>query len=407
MMTNARYTIHPITPLERLHVYDSLMITAQRWAIAHDYHRHRQNIHYQALHQPGIVCGLGVVLIKPPESTRSEFKDQRWIEVQPGIAIDVEGNVIVVDETVDRTYRIAVKPPTTGTVTVYIVVSYVEPVPFDPQHPEILREQFRFDQKNHPPEDHEIELCRIEMGSNFVRLETPTDVLFPQRNQLNLTCRQPAQLKPLATVSVAAVRSHAAEEPWQPVQTSLACLAQAATALHPRLQAVAAPEILPIAAPLLKSYDLLHSSISHLSDLTYLEQNILHTHVQQGGTIFIEMPFENGMVDDIHRWVTDDTFQVALVSWQDLSFDHPLRSQPFLFAAPPAVDQQPIQIWCGGGVILVIGELSTTWAPDQDLQRSRHDLRTAHEFGVNLLNYAQRRRILTQAMSTEMNERFS
>jgi Domain of unknown function (DUF4159) len=400
-MDNLRFPAPPIAPLKRLHVYDSLMMNAHRWAIAHEYHRRRQNVHYQSLNQPGIVCGLGVSLTKPPESTRSEFRDDRWIEIQPGIAIDLEGNVIVVDGAIDRRYRIAAKPPITGTITIYVVVSYVEPQPIDHQHPEILQEQVRFDQKTSPPADHEIELCRIQLAANFVRLEIPDDVLFPQVNQLDLSHRLQAQTKPLAAVGMAEVKPYNTQPLEEPVFPSLAFLSQSTPALYPMLQSIAARDALPIEATLIEPYDLLYLAASHLSDLSGAEQDALNLHLKNGGTLFIELPVYNEFaIANLHDWIAQ-IFHTALTPWHALHGDHPLRSQPFLFAALPDLDQNTIQLWSGGGIVFVAGALSAAWAPDRQLLRSRQDLRTAHELGINILNFAWRRKHLTQLIQID------
>ena len=85
-----------INPFERLNATDGLLINAERWRKVEQYHRGKQNFHYQALHQPGIVCGLGVKLITPDSNVPEVFKDGRGIQIQPGIAIDLKGNPIVV-----------------------------------------------------------------------------------------------------------------------------------------------------------------------------------------------------------------------------------------------------------------------------------------------------------------------
>lgn len=103
-MVHQLYSSPPINPLQRLHVYNSLMMNAERWQLAHEYHRHRQNVHYQSLNEPGIVCGLGVRVIVPPDDAPARFRDQRWLEIQPGIAIDLEGNPIIVDPSIDRKF---------------------------------------------------------------------------------------------------------------------------------------------------------------------------------------------------------------------------------------------------------------------------------------------------------------
>ena len=94
-----------IAPMQRQQVRDGLLLTAERWQRAHDYQRKRQNLHYQSINQPGIVCGLGVRVIPAPEEVAAQYRDNRWVQIQPGIAIDLEGNPIVVPHQIN--FRIA------------------------------------------------------------------------------------------------------------------------------------------------------------------------------------------------------------------------------------------------------------------------------------------------------------
>ena len=84
--------------------------------------------------------------------------------------------------------------------------------------------------------------------------------------------------------------------------------------------------------------------------------------------------------------------------WQKLEREHPLRSQPFLFSALPNINQQQIELWEGGGVILVRGALSDAWGLDEEYLRDRNEIRTAQELGINILHLAWRRRQMTQLM---------
>ncbi len=74
------------------------LIRELQWLKVQEYHRPRQNFHYQALHQPGIVCGLGVKIITPDSQVPEAYKDGRGIQIQPGIAIDLQGNPIIVPQ---------------------------------------------------------------------------------------------------------------------------------------------------------------------------------------------------------------------------------------------------------------------------------------------------------------------
>ncbi|MGC9505894.1 MAG: hypothetical protein ACP5D4_19475, partial [Baaleninema sp.] len=87
---------HP-EPLYRLDVYDGLTINAARWNDEREYHRRRQNVHYQGLHEPGILSGLGVRILQPSEIPDEMSRENvRWVEIEPGLALDLEGNPIVI-----------------------------------------------------------------------------------------------------------------------------------------------------------------------------------------------------------------------------------------------------------------------------------------------------------------------
>jgi hypothetical protein len=72
-----------------------------------------------------------------------------------------------------------------------------------------------------------------------------------------------------------------------------------------------------------------------------------------------------------------------------------------LFAALPTINEQPIQLLTGGGIIVIIGNLSIAWGLDETLSIPRETIRTAQEMGINILHFAWRRRQLMQAMQAE------
>ena len=397
-MTHQVFPTPSIAPLQRLHVYDSLMMNADRWHLAQTYQRRRQNVHYQSLNQPGIVCGLGIWLIEPPESADVRFRDLRWIEIQPGIAIDLEGNVIIVDATVDRRFRIAVKSPSSGSLTVYVVVSYREPEALDSHHrPETLIEQFRFDQKTDPPAPHEVELCRIQLKPGIVELANPIDVLLPQTNQLDLRYRVQAQSRPQAIVSMAQVKHHYLGQENDRTPENLSFLMGSVASLYPALQGIS--EIQQVA---LTSSDPLTTDVLYLTDSQAIglddhELERLQQYLETGGALLVEAATESQIaIDDVINFLSD-SLETSLQP-QTVNRDCPLRLFPFLFAALPPTEA-PIQLWQGGGIILVQGDLSASWGLNDSLDRSRADLRSTQEFGVNILYFAWNRRRLTQLLN--------
>ncbi|GAB1543820.1 DUF4159 domain-containing protein [Scytonema sp. NUACC21] len=391
-MTHKSFSSPPIEPLQRLHVYDSLMMNAERWRLAHYYHRHRQNVHYQSLNEPGIVCGLGVRVISPPEAAPARFRDQRWLEIQPGIAIDLEGNPIIVDPSIDRTFRIATPTPTTGTLTVYLVVSYVEPQnPGQRSGSELIREWFRFDEKTSPPTEKEIELCRIQLQPSTVQLENPTDVLFPSFNQLDLRYRPQAKARPQAVVSLATTLNASDR-----IYENLSYLLQSVAPLYPPLQGAAIKEVSLL--PEDTDYDLLYLTAWQVLNLDEQELDTLNKYLQTGGVILIEVPANSAKLAAEMKDLIVGQLETALQSWSQLSRTHPLRTQPFLFAALPRINQQAIQLSNGGGIVLVEGDLSAAWGCDDELSLNRNDIRTAQELGINILYFALQRRHMTQLL---------
>jgi hypothetical protein len=423
-------------PLERLQVTDGLLLTAERWRLAHEYHRQRQNVHYQSLHQPGIVCGLKVGLVAAPEEFSAQYRDRRWLRVQPGVAIDTLGNPIIVPEAI--AYRLASEPPRSGTEVIYLVLSYVDP---DRLHrsvePEMVQETFRIDEKTTPPDALEVELCRVVIQAGAVCLEENADVFSPGINHVDLRYRQQVQARPLGMVTVAQVNGAESEpERWAELVRSI-------PSLYPGLGAV-----VETALSGNSTADLLTLNSNQLTfDDVALEN--LKQHLALGGTILVnalgetrffklalirqelqqmlarirrdatlaaeqqEVAAELAEVETslmeslgaIAQPIKTLTEQMGLsiddASGQDLGQDlgqldrhHPLRSQPFLFAQFPVIHGMPIKILAWGGIVLVIGDLSGAWALADGMMLPRETVRAAQELGINLLHFAWKRKQL-------------
>lgn len=393
-MVNSFYSSPLPTPLQRLHVYDSLMMNSQRWKVAHSYHRQRQNLHYQSLNEPGIVCGLGVKVIEAPSQAAARFRDKRWLEISPGIAIDLEGNPIIVDPTTDRTFRIATSPPMTGSLTVYLVASYVEPQDSEKaKESELIREWFRLDEKTSPPTENEVELCRIKLEPGTVELQNPVDVLFPNVNELDFGFRRIAKARPLAVIRVATTVNAAYDK--------LSDLMQSVASLYPALEGDTEIKQVNLYEKL-PECELVYLPALQLLNIDAKELEILKNYLQTGGVVFIEISDKDDDINyDVLRegveQLIETNFKTKMQSFSELSRNHPLRTKPFLFAKLPQVNRRNIQLWNAGGIILVEGNLSDTWGGlNQDLALERNDIRTGQELGINILHFARQRRQITQ-----------
>jgi hypothetical protein len=411
--SNPGQAVPPLDPLERLHVYDGLMMNARRWAVHDRYHRQRQNLQHQSLHQAGIVHGLGVRLISAPESAEARFRDRRWLEIQPGLAIDSAGNPIIVDAVVDRRFRIY-STPRSGDLTVYVVVSYLNPT--EPANPtvETLREWFRFDQITHPPDDTQIELCRIRLRGT-VQLEEPADGLFPSFNQLDFRCRPQAQVRPCRSVRVAQLIPAGLEDSdltdyslHQQGLENLTALIESLPGLYPSLQGHGwqndnpVPQIAATPAAL-AACDLVYLSDGQaLATLSPSEQQALRAYIAQGGVLLVETPREDSLTPVLHhsQQLTSEN-PMPLLRWEELPRYHPLCRSPFLFGSLPTMGYQPMQWFINRGIVVIEGRLSAGWGLVGGVVLERSQIRTAQELGINLLSFAYHRRHTYQLMHWE------
>ncbi len=383
-------------PLQRLHVYDGLTMNARRWSIAHDYHRRRQNIHYQALSQPGIVHGLGIELIDPPDTAPARFRQfGRWISIQPGIAIDREGNPIIVDAHVDRSYRIAIDLSKTETVTLYVVVSFVEPDLAYEQLGETIPERFRFDQKTEPPSPSEIELCRIELQTNEngeIVIRQPEDVFFPQVNELDLRYRQSVQVSPGYCVSVGVI-----SDINSPLVRNFNALDRALPGLYPAMQIQVEPISFYAAQTLTNwQWNLLYLPLDYLSNFNAVQ---LQAFIKQGGTILVETPTLSSVLNPMNEIVQHAPFY----AWERLVAEsHAIVTEPFTFNLPVILRETNIQLCWSPGLISIEGSLLAAWGSQSGYLRD--EIRAAQELGINILQFAWKRHQLTQ-LSQDLTER--
>jgi hypothetical protein len=385
------YPTPSIQPFSRLNVTDGLLITAERWKQAQDYHRQRQNIHYQSVNQPGIVCGLGVSVISAPAQNQARNRDERWVQVRPGIAIDVEGNLIVVPKPFD--YHIDTELKESEPITVYLIVNYRDPDQLRFQTGELVQETYRLEETTSFPQSQDVELCRILLQAGKVAIRAPEDVFFPGYNQLDLRYRVQAQSRPQALVRIAQLNRNDPDAARNFFH--LEALLQSLEVLYPALKGAAEVGQVGLSEGIaaLQPYDLLYLTGRQKLALNSAEFSAVKQYIEQGGVLLVDcLPDANKLVESVQALAQKLTQPLQSLT---TTRHHPLRTRPFLFSALPLVHQQPIQVSSSNGIVLIQGDIASGWGLDDSLNTSRVVLRTAQEFGVNLLHYAWRRRQLT------------
>ncbi|MBT9316676.1 hypothetical protein [Leptothoe spongobia] len=436
-----------IHPFERLQVSEGLLITTERWQQTQRYHRQRQNFQFQALYQPGIVCGLGVSIISRNADDNIRYQDtKKLLQIQPGIAIDANGNPIIVPK--PEVFQLRSTP--TEAEVVYLVVNYVDPDELrSPPEQNSIQETFRIIEKNAlAPED--VELCRILFDGTDISLAA--DPYFPEPNTLDHRHRLPIRQRPQTTLQVAQI---VAEQPDQvsskSVQKSLRRLLESVDSLLPTLQGdtdIHRIDRTSLAGIDHRPYDLIYCDYEQLPHLAAAALPRLKNYLETGGLLCINTDIASTRLnelytvrqellvalDDLGDFTDTDTMQQQLLSEVDateteiassireicqsvfdltlqidypltgrgkIDSDHPLLTYPFLFGQLPTLKARPIHGFCWGGIVLLISNLPQAWRADPALKLSRNTIRAAQELGINLMHYGWRRRQLTQLQKSQ------
>ena len=173
---------------------------------------------------------------------------------------------------------------------------------------------------------------------------------------------------------------------------NLGYLLQSIEPLYSHLRGADEPSEVSLAENI-QEYDLLYLTGKQSLSLNNFEFESLKNYLNSGGTLLIDAPLDaNALIESSHALAQQ--LKSPLRPLTEVQRSHPLRTKPFLFAALPIINQQLIQLFLGGGIILVVGDLASAWGIDREFNLPRLTIRTAQELGINILNYAWKRRQL-------------
>jgi len=179
--------------LRRVEPYRGLVVDETTWADAHDYHREHLKLHALAFHSAGVAAGLEV------HATPSEPDS---ISIGPGVALDQEGNIIVVGQ--ERRVPIeSVKPG-----AVFVVLGFQETrVNADRNAPRgappnRVVESYKVEVLENAPEGPGIELARVIWSGPGTQLRDAVDLVNPGIDEVDLRFRRAARTARPAPVNV-------------------------------------------------------------------------------------------------------------------------------------------------------------------------------------------------------------
>jgi hypothetical protein len=367
-------------PKRRIKPVDGMAVTAEVWEEAHEFHRHALRVHLGLSHGTGIVTGLEVIASDPPDGA---------VYVQPGLAIDALGNTIVVPQALSYDLGAAQGP-------LHLLLTYGESQPrSEGQGDEgVMYIPAEFSLAAAASAASGVELARFNRQERSAPIVNAKDSAQPGLNEIDLRYRQfvGSPRPALAIIGVSYLggandRRHG---------RGVLVLARALRRLQ-QLRVVVDDHVA------LKSelgrYTLLYLVGHGAFQLASGEMNAIYAYLEGGGTVLYE-----SCRHDADAAKADAAFLDLLSSLgqkiDDLPRTHLLLNEPHFFAQPPAGYDAtaPGSIKLSHNVIVSGSDYGCVW---QGERRSgpaeRADIRSALEFGENMVAYAVARKVMRNA----------
>ncbi len=358
-------------PAKRIKPVDGMAVTADVWEEAHDYHRRHLQFHNLLHHGPGIVTGLEVMSSDPPDTA---------VYILPGVAVDSAGQVVVLPQPV--AYDIGNEMDG----LLYLLLSFEESRPRGGEGggPMYVHAEFSISARKVLPNTPCVELARVWRRGRedpFYDAQNPAQ---PGPNEIDLRFRR--EIGAPREVGVAVC--YLGEMPADRKQgRGVSYLAHALNQLgHFRLSV---SDDVPL-APGIETNTLIYLVGQGTIELSPGQMNGLSNYVKRGkGTLFIESNDSAAEAAFLNHLAAMDMEPGPLPA------DHRLLIHPYLFAAPPPgfETQGTPEVLVSDGVIFSTCNYGLLWQGEfRDLVPSREQIRSAIEWGSNIVAYASDRR---------------
>jgi hypothetical protein len=394
--------------MKRINPFQGLVIDADTWQDAHNYHRDQQRLHVLAFHDTGIVSGLEVTANNPPDLA---------VNISAGIAIDQDGNVIIIPQ--KQSYRLQ----SSGEKGIIFLIVQFSEIPGEPLQPPAggqptrIVEAYRIQERERLPAESYVELARIEYEPSKPMIKDAIDLAKPVFNEIDLRYRKnakqvPAQYK--ETVYVPPPPPSIAGETISRETLIIGHLAMGETAkdqhiaglrnvikeLNRRVNyAVVLEDQVNLYKPL-NRFSLLYMTGNNRFELNPDQQSALSNYLQSGGLIFgegcsrlsagteVKGSREFGLA--FNRFASRANFKLEIVKR-----GHPLLQFDHIFSETPPGCEQPMLLE-GGPMICSNSDYGCAWEGGrEDQPLSREIIRDAIELGCNILAYALRKKTIS------------
>jgi len=378
-MALQRILSNPITGVQP---YDELPVTAQIWSEAHGHHHQHRRLHALAAHRPGILSGLEVT-VSPNSPTT--------LVLTPGVAVDPVGRTIIVSS--QMTFKM------TFPGEVYLVLQYDEGEDPDAQVQiggnavswKLVEYRKAFPTQRLPAEPH-LELARVQRTGADKPVRNASNPFDPAKDEINLLYRLNAFPRCVVGGGVGEI-SYVPDEgdDWKPNRAGLCNLLRSGASNGFALAFRGAPDTeMPSSDddPLM----LYMSGVTGYLPLSSEDIVWLRNYLSNGGFVMAEAARGSAKF----RKSFEATAKSLGADLQPVKPGHPLLSAFHIFAEVPGggAESGELLIDDKAGVLFSTLDLGAAWqgiVPRRG-QGSREIIRSAQEFGLNVVAYAATRR---------------
>ncbi len=365
-------------PVERLVPVDGMAVTAQVWGEAHEYHRQVQSVlsRYSVGH--GVLAGMDVMPSDPPDKS---------VFVSPGIALDHDGNIVVVSKPV------AFEIGNTPDGTIHLVISYGEgrarlKEGANSDDPHYSRSEFVIEALPNLPDYAHVELGRILRQGRSSSIVAAADPKHPQSNELDLRFRSVLTNADCKTISIGVVDLGVSDV--SRITTGLDNLAAYVNRNNSELQVCVTPNV--ALDQHLDTHDLLYICGEKKFELSNPQSTVLHEYLKGSGCVVYEGHRQGSKVSDPPADKSfKDLAQSLGISLVGINGQDPLMQVPHFFAQLPhgfETQGDPNVEVSEDGVIFSAEDYCSLWAGKRrNSSATREEIRTAFEWGENILTW--------------------
>ncbi|MEI6045652.1 MAG: DUF4159 domain-containing protein [Chloroflexota bacterium] len=375
----------------RVNPFRGLLVDENTWADAHDYHRNQMRFHLLALHGAGIVQGLEVVAMQPP--------DMR-LTIRPGAAIDPEGRLLLLTEQ----QIISVAAPSSVS-TVFITLEFSEKVTQmqnvteggKPQAARVLEECTARASLEVAPNC--VELARINLEATSRQVRNASSARQAGNNEIDLSGRvmvadrsggSSGGKQARTSLTLGVLRYGAAGNvDWKRHTEGLRRLLRD-TSASSTLDGSLLEGVSLMDEAALRNCKMLYITGRAAFRFTPEEEQSLRRFLERSGVLWCEpcrSGLANGTPDDFSRSCIELSQRLNRQPIQP-RVGHPLFTARYLFAtSPQALDPAGVVVEANR-MIITTGDYGCLWegrGQERAEPPSREVLRSAQEFGANAL----------------------